>query len=80
MSADIPKIGFMATLRLRWLLLLRAILHWWVKAKSLPSPFKDLDIDLQKPICYVIDSYSLSSLLILDKSCEELKLPRPLFS
>jgi len=79
MSADIPKIGFIGILRLRWLLLLRAILHWWVKAKSLPSPFEDLDIDLQKPICYVIDSYSLSSLLILDKSCEELKLPRPLW-
>ncbi len=79
MSTEIPKIGLMASLKLRWYLLLRAILHWWVKAKTLPSPFEDLDIDLQKPVCYVIDSYSLSSLLILDKSCEELKLPRPLW-
>jgi len=45
----------------------------------LPSPFEDLDIDLQNPVCYVIDSYSLSSLLILDKTCEDLKLPRPLW-
>ena len=79
MSTEIPKIGFIASLKLRWYLLLRAILHWWVKAKSLPSPFEDLDIDLQKPVCYVIDSYSLSSLLILDKACEDLKLPRPLW-
>jgi glycerol-3-phosphate O-acyltransferase len=78
MSTEIPKIGFMASLKLRWYLLLRAILHWWIKAKSLPSPFEDLDIDLQKPVCYVIDSYSLSSLLILDRACEDLKLPRPL--
>lgn len=79
MSTDIPEIGFLASLRLRWYLLLRAVLHWWVKAKSLPSPFEDLEIDLQKPICYVIDTYSLSSVLILDKSCEELNLPRPLW-
>jgi glycerol-3-phosphate O-acyltransferase len=79
MSTEIPKIGFIASLKLRWYLLLRAILHWWVKAKSLPSPFEDLDMDLQKPVCYVIDSYSLSSLLILDKACEDLKLPRPLW-
>jgi glycerol-3-phosphate O-acyltransferase len=79
MSADFPKIGFLATLRLRWYLLLRVIQNWWVKAKSLPNSLEDLDIDLQKPICYVIDSYSLSSLLILDQSCEDLKLPRPLW-
>ena len=79
MSTEFPKIGFLASLRLRWYLLLRAIQNWWVKAKSLPQPFEGLDIDLQKPICYVIDSYSLSSLLILDQSCEDLKLPRPLW-
>ena len=79
MSTDFPKIGFLASLRLRWYLLMRAIQHWWVKAQLLPAPFEDLDIDLKKPVCYVIDSYSLSSLLILDKSCEELNLPRPLW-
>ena len=79
MSADFPKIGFLASLRLRWYLLLRAIQNWWVRAKSLPSPLEDLEIDLHRPICYVIDSYSLSSLLILDQSCEDLKLPRPLW-
>jgi glycerol-3-phosphate O-acyltransferase len=71
--------GFFASLRLRWYLLLRLVLHWWVKAKTLPSPFDDLDIDLDKPVCYVIDSYALTSLLILDKSCQDLGLPRPLW-
>ena len=79
MSTDFPNLGFFASLRIRWYLLLRTVLHWWVKAKSLPSPFEDLDIDLDKPVCYVIDSYALTSLLILDKSCEQLGLPRPLW-
>ncbi len=79
MNTGFPKLGFFASLRLRWYLLLRSVLHWWVKAKVLPSPFEDLDIDRDKPICYVIDSYALSSVLILDKSCQKLGLPRPLW-
>jgi glycerol-3-phosphate O-acyltransferase len=79
MSTDFPKTTFLAKLQLRWYLLLRTIQGWWVKGKPIPSPFEDLGLDLQKPICYVIDSYSLSSLLILDASCEKLNLPRPLW-
>ena len=79
MSTDTPNIGFFARLKLRWFLFLRAILNLWVKARTLPQPFDDLQIDLDKPICYIIDSYALSSLLILDGACEELKLPRPLW-
>jgi glycerol-3-phosphate O-acyltransferase len=79
MSKDSPDIGVFAKLKLRWFLLLRWILHLWVKATTLPQPFEDLQIDLDKPICYIIDSYALSSLLILDRACEEHKLPRPLW-
>jgi glycerol-3-phosphate O-acyltransferase len=79
MSSDLPKIGFWATVRLRWYLLLRSILGWWVKATALPSPFEDLGIDPEKPVCYVIDSYALTSLLVMDQSCEKLNLPRPLW-
>jgi len=79
MSTDTPKIGFFARLKLRWFLFLRAILNLWVKARALPQPFDDLQIDLDKPICYIIDSYALSSLLILDRACEEHQLPRPLW-
>ena len=79
MTSDSPKIGFFAKLKLQWFLMLRAILHLWVKAKTLPQPFEDLDLNLDVPVCYVIDSYALSSLLILDRSCEQLNLPRPLW-
>ena len=79
MNAESPNIGFFAKLKLRWFLFLRTILHLWVRSKTLPKPFDDLQIDLDKPICYIIDSYALSSLLILDRCCEELKLPRPLW-
>ena len=79
MNKHNPKIGLFAKLKLRWFLLLRSILHLWVKAKTLPEPFDDLQIDRDKPICYIIDSYSLSFLLILDRACEERHLPRPLW-
>ncbi|NNK38172.1 MAG: hypothetical protein HKP03_06795, partial [Xanthomonadales bacterium] len=79
MKAESPDIGFFARLKLQWFLLLRAVIHWWVRAKTLPQPFDDLEIDLDKPVCYVIDGYALSSLLILDRACEELELPRPLW-
>jgi glycerol-3-phosphate O-acyltransferase len=79
MSALSPKIGFFTRLKLLWFQLLRSILHLWVKARILPEPFSDLELDRDKPICYVIDSYELTTLLILDKACEELQLPRPLW-
>ena len=77
MSADSPHIGFFARLKLLWFHLLRSILHIWVKARILPQPFEGLELDRSKPLCYVIDSYSLSDLLILDQACEQMGLPRP---
>jgi len=79
MNTDAPNMGFFARLKLHWFLFLRAVLHLWVKAKALPQPFADLQLSPDKPICYIIDSYALSSLLILDRACEELNLPRPLW-
>jgi glycerol-3-phosphate O-acyltransferase len=79
MNTASPDIGFFAKLKLRWFLFLRTTIHLWVKAKILPQPFSDLQIDLEKPVCYIIDSYALSSLLILDRACEEEGLPRPLW-
>ena len=77
-SAD-TTFGFFARLRLSWFRLLRSVLHLWVRAKILPQPFEDLELDRSKPICYVIDSYALTSLLILDRACEQYGLPRPLW-
>jgi glycerol-3-phosphate O-acyltransferase len=79
MSTHTPNIGILRKLRLQWFLLLRAILHLWVRARILPKPFEDLELDGDKPIFYVIDSYALSSLLILDQACEQKGLTRPLW-
>jgi glycerol-3-phosphate O-acyltransferase len=78
MSSDSPTAGVLAKLKYSWLMMLRAVLHWWVRSKTLPHPFDDIDIDPEKPVCFVMDSYALSSLLIMDKCCEQLGLARPL--
>jgi glycerol-3-phosphate O-acyltransferase len=59
-------------------LLLRWILHIWVRARVLPDPFTDSGIDPDKPTCYVLDTYAMSSVLILDRCCQQLGLHRPL--
>ena len=79
MQTESPQLGLFTRLRLAWFHFMRWVLHLWVKAKVLPQPFTDLVIDRDRPICFVIDFYELTSLLILDKACEELGLPRPLW-
>jgi glycerol-3-phosphate O-acyltransferase len=79
MSTDNSKFGLLTRLKLLWFSWLRSILHLWVKARVLPEPFEDLELDRDKPICWVIDSYELTTLLILDKTCEQRGLPRPLW-
>ncbi len=79
MSMQRPKLGVFIRLKLAWFRLLRAILHLWVRAETLPQPFEDLELDRDKPLCYVIDSYELTALLILDRACQEQGLPRPLW-
>jgi len=78
MSGIVPKPGILASIKLPWYLLLQRILHWWVRSRILPEPITDLEIDPEKPVCYAIDSYALSSVLILDRCCRDQKLPRPL--
>ena len=68
MSTQNPKFGFFTRMKLLWFQLLRSTLHLWVKARILPEPFEDLELDRDQPLCFVIDSYSLTSLLILDKA------------
>jgi glycerol-3-phosphate O-acyltransferase len=77
MSSETTSPGVFTKLKLQWLMLWRSVLHWWVRSKILPNPFDDVNIDPSIPVCYVLDSYALSSLLILDKCCEQLGLPRP---
>lgn len=64
-------------------------LHWWVRSTLAPEhPFRgqgdpgqesaDLGIDPSKPICYVINSSSISDLLVLQRQCRRLRAPMPL--
>jgi len=67
-----------ARLKRGWLGLLRRVLHVWVRARCLPSPLSELKLDPEQPVCYLLETYALSSLLILEQTCREHKLPRPL--
>ena len=78
MSTPPTKLGFLHSLKLRWYRLLEDILHSWVRTRVLPDPLTDLALDRSQPICYVLDSYALSSVLILDRACRDHGLPRPL--
>ncbi len=78
MSTPPTKMGFFASVRLRWYQLLASVLHIWVRARVLPDPLSDLDIDPDRPVCYMLDTYALSSVLILDRCCQDRGLPRPL--
>ncbi len=75
-----PKqLSIWSTILLYWQLMLRGILHIWVRSKVLPEPVSDSGLDDSLPACYIMDTYSLSSLLILDKACQLHSLPRPLY-
>lgn len=65
-------------LKLRWQLLLRDILNLWVKPRIKADPDGNTGSNGDRPVCYVMDSYALSSVLILDKYCERQNLARPL--
>lgn len=65
-------------LRFKLLLLLRHILHIWVRSKVFPEPLSSSQINPDSPVFYVMDTDALSSVLILDKACEYNGLPRPL--
>jgi glycerol-3-phosphate O-acyltransferase len=66
---------------IRYFWWLRRILYLWVNSRVVPSdPLRDLGLDPQKPVCYVVRSNSLSDLLVLDEHCRRAGLPRPVMS
>ena len=73
-------IAFIAKLKLRWYLILRDILSLWVKPRVQADADGNIGSSSDQPVCYVMDSYALSSVLILDKCCEKNNLSRPLLS
>ena len=67
-----------AKLKLQWYLSLRGILGLWVRHRVQADADGNIGVGDDKPVCYVLDSYALSSVLILDKCCEQQGLARPL--
>jgi len=78
MGKQETRLNWTAKLKLRWYLILREILYLWVKPRIKADPDGNFGGNGDKPVCYVMDSYALSSVLILDKYCEQQKLARPL--
>ncbi len=60
------------------MLWLQKILYLWVKSKAQPESAQiELGLDLDRPICYVLRSRSISDLMVLDYHCQKNSLPRP---
>jgi len=78
MTDESPSLSFWQKTRYSWNSILRDILHLWVTARILPDPFAETTIDKNATSFYIIDSYALSSILILDACCEKMGLTRPL--
>lgn len=58
-------------------LLSRSILGAWIKTKVLPENLEALGINPDKPVCYVLETRSVSNLIALELKCKELGLPSP---
>lgn len=51
------------------------VLRWLVRERTLPQ---NPQIDLSRPVCYVVENDALSNLLILQRTCRRLNLPLPM--
>ena len=60
-----------------WLRLAARLLRPWIEISREPvvPPFQ-----VDRPVCYVLENYGLTNLLILDRACREAGLPSPLAS
>ena len=79
MSPD-ANMTLVSRLKLRWYLVLRWVLGLWVKPRIHTDADGNAGYSGDQPVCYVMDSYALSSVLILDQCCEEQNLARPLLA
>ncbi len=79
MTAGIDNLSLTARMRLRWQLFLRWLLNLWVKAQVLPDADGATGVPPGGSVCYVMADYALSSVLILDKACQQHGLDRPLY-
>ena len=78
MAKQEAQITLIDKLKLHWYMVLRAILGLWVKPRIQADADGNIGVNDGKTVCYVLDSYALSSILILDKCAERQNLARPL--
>lgn len=57
--------------------LLRRLLALWVRFKVRPEETVPALRERDKPVCYVLESRSVTDLAVLQSACVQLKLPRP---
>jgi len=62
---------------LKWLAFCRSVLHLWVRATVLPEELEEFGLDRGPPVFYVLDTYALSSLLIVEEICLRRGWARP---
>lgn len=58
-----------------WARVMEAMLRPWIELTRDPEV---PPIQLDRPVCYVLEHYGLSNMLILDRACREAGLPSPL--
>ena len=56
----------------------RNLLHWWIRPTVLDCDAETLGLNLDLPVCYVLQQQSLADPLVLDQACEHGGLPSPL--
>ena len=58
--------------------LMRRLLYLWARSESIGDPLAKVAPNSDQPILYVLPGRSLSDLLVLDRECTRLGLPRPI--
>ena len=56
----------------------RKILYLWVKTEVIPTHIKQLEINPELPLIYVLETRFWANLLLLEEQCKRLGLPDPL--
>ena len=64
-------------LDLLFIWILRHILSWLVRTQVQPENIESLNIDPEKPICYVFKNESIADYLVFDSECKKLPFPAP---
>ncbi|WP_193074009.1 glycerol-3-phosphate 1-O-acyltransferase PlsB [Pseudomonas sp. FME51] len=58
--------------------LMRRLLYLWARSESIGDPLTKIAPDSPAPILYVLPGRSFSDLLVLDRECTRIGLPRPI--